>query len=91
MPSTAAMITLAICAWISPESLRRDDGQFALSERVDIHAGGKYRRLTGQDDRAYRIVIIRLPQVTADQLGHLQVDGVLFSGRLRVMTATCAP
>ena len=61
-----------------PESLRRDDGQFALSERVDIHAGGKYRRLTGQADRAYRIVIIRLPQVTADQLGHLQVDGVLF-------------
>lgn len=28
--------------------LRRDDGQFTLMKGVDIHAGGKYRRLTGQ-------------------------------------------
>ena len=72
------MITLAICAWISPPNPRRDDGQFTLMKGVDIHAGGKYRRLTGQDDRVHRVIVICLPQVGADQLGHLQVDGVLF-------------
>ena len=45
---------------------------------VDIHAGGKYRRLTGRDDCVHRVIVICLPQVGADQLGHLQVDGVLF-------------
>lgn len=49
-----------LCMDQPAKPLRRDDRQFALTKGVDIHTGGKYRRLARQDDRTHRVIVIRL-------------------------------